>query len=94
MTVEEAKKFLEENGYVTDLLYNRLDAEMAILCAAQEEGINLPPEKVKELSTILLDNFEWGSYSQTINDDLEREASKVLSDSYEISWCDNQREDI
>ena len=94
MTVEEAIKTLKENGYVTDLLYNPLDVETEILTAAQEDGINLPNEKLKELSTILLQNFRWGYYRQEINNDLEREAAKVVTDSYEVSWFDNQREDI
>ena len=90
MTVEEAIKTLRENGYVTDLLYNRLDAETAILTAAEEDGIDVTPERLKELTTTLLGDFEWESYSQNINDDLEREAASLLkgTKSFEDSWFD------
>jgi len=90
MTVEQAIKTLQENGYVTDLLYNRLDAETAILTAAEEDGIDVTPERLKELTTTLLGDFEWESYSQNINDDLEREAASLLkgTKSFEDSWFD------
>ncbi len=90
MTVEQAIKTLQENGYVTDLLYNRLDGETAILTAAEEDGIDVTPERLKELTTTLLGDFEWESYSQNINDDLEREAARLLkgTKSFEESWFD------
>lgn len=74
--VQKAIELLEKEGYKTDLLFEKWDAEQAIKMVA--EDLNIDVVKMPELVNKILSMVKWEVYSQQINDDLQTFAYQLL----------------